>query len=56
MIIILLVVAIVTVILGAAIPEQRAHQGWVEGVAVFVTAILVVFICKCVWEILFRGV
>ncbi|PNH03295.1 Plasma membrane calcium-transporting ATPase 4 [Tetrabaena socialis] len=44
MIIILLVVALVTIVLGAAVPEQRAHNGWSEGVAVLGTALIVVFI------------
>ncbi|PNH12838.1 Calcium-transporting ATPase PAT1 [Tetrabaena socialis] len=44
MIIILLVVALVSIVLGAAVPEQRAHNGWSEGVAVLGTALLVVFI------------
>ncbi len=30
--------------LGAAVPEQRSHNGWSEGVAVFGTALIVVMI------------
>ncbi|PNW87451.1 hypothetical protein CHLRE_02g145100v5 [Chlamydomonas reinhardtii] len=44
MIVILLIVAIITIVLGAAVPEQRAHQGWSEGLAVLGTALIVVFI------------
>lgn len=33
-----------TIILGAAVPEQRAHDGWSEGLAVLGTALIVVFI------------
>eukprot|EP00197_Chlamydomonas_leiostraca_P002921 CAMPEP_0202857402 /NCGR_PEP_ID=MMETSP1391-20130828/353_1 /ASSEMBLY_ACC=CAM_ASM_000867 /TAXON_ID=1034604 /ORGANISM="Chlamydomonas leiostraca, Strain SAG 11-49" /LENGTH=1154 /DNA_ID=CAMNT_0049536193 /DNA_START=185 /DNA_END=3649 /DNA_ORIENTATION=- len=44
MIVILLIVAIITIIVGAAVPEQRAHNGWSEGIAVLVTALVVVFI------------
>ncbi|EFJ49476.1 hypothetical protein VOLCADRAFT_104340 [Volvox carteri f. nagariensis] len=44
MIIILLVVALVTIVLGAAVPEQRAHDGWSEGLAVLGTALIVIFI------------
>jgi hypothetical protein len=29
-------------VLGAAIPDQRAHNGWVEGVAIWVAIALVV--------------
>ena len=34
----------ITIVLGAAVPEQRAHQGWSEGLAVLGTALIVVFI------------
>lgn len=34
----------VTIILGAAVPEQRAEHGWSEGVAVLGTALVVVCI------------
>ncbi|GLC40623.1 hypothetical protein PLESTM_001094100 [Pleodorina starrii] len=44
MIIILLIVAVVTIVLGAAVPEQRAHNGWSEGLAVLGTALIVIFI------------
>ncbi|KAG2437196.1 hypothetical protein HXX76_005860 [Chlamydomonas incerta] len=44
MIVILLIVAIITIVLGAAVPEQRAHQGWSEGLAVLGTALIVIFI------------
>ncbi|KAL6763493.1 plasma membrane calcium-transporting ATPase [Haematococcus lacustris] len=44
MIIILLIVAVITIVIGAAVPEQRAHQGWSEGLAVLGTAFIVVFI------------
>jgi magnesium-transporting ATPase (P-type) len=40
----LLITAQVTVIIGAAVPEQRAHHGWSEGLAVLGTAAIVVFI------------
>jgi P-type Ca2+ transporter type 2C len=46
MIIILLVVAIITIVLGAAVPEQRAHNAWSEGLAVLGTALIVIFICE----------
>ena len=36
--------AIVTIVLGAAVPEQRAHQGWSEGLAVLGTALIVIFL------------
>ncbi|KAL6750480.1 plasma membrane calcium-transporting ATPase [Haematococcus lacustris] len=42
MIIILLIVALVTIIIGVAVPAQRAHHGWSEGLAVLGTAFIVV--------------
>ena len=34
----------ITIVVGAAVPEQRAHQGWAEGLAVLGTALIVVFL------------
>lgn len=36
--------AAITIVVGAAVPEQRAHNGWSEGIAVLVTATVVVCI------------
>lgn len=40
-IILLIVAALISTVLGVAIPEEREHQAWTEGIAIWV-AILVV--------------
>lgn len=37
----LCVAALISTVLGAAIPEERAHNGWIEGVAIWVAVLLV---------------
>lgn len=37
----------ISTILGAAIPEERAKNGWIEGVAIWVAVILVTCVGRC---------
>ncbi|MEW5301157.1 MAG: hypothetical protein WDW36_004035 [Sanguina aurantia] len=41
-IILLCVAALISTVLGAAIPEERMNKGWIEGAAIWVAVILVV--------------
>jgi len=40
-IILLIIAAAISTIIGAAIPSERAHNGWIEGVAIWVAVLVV---------------
>ncbi|BDA43546.1 probable calcium-transporting ATPase 11, plasma membrane-t [Coccomyxa sp. Obi] len=42
--ILLMVAATISTVLGAALPEERANSGWTEGVAIWVAVIVVSFV------------
>ncbi len=46
-IILLCAAALVSTVLGAAIPEQRAEGEWVEGIAIWVAVFLVIGVGEC---------
>ena len=39
--------ATVSTVLGAGIPEERAHRGWIEGVAIWCAVLIVAMVGSC---------
>jgi hypothetical protein len=53
-------VAQISTILGSAIPDERAHNGWIEGVAIWIAVFVVIGVgaccaCSYVWLNEFDG-